>query len=146
MCENSLACEPGADELALFFFFLFFYGDSALLKEKGFFFFSLTDQNKITRSCPAVLFFVSVPATSDHTRRSDRLHFCAKTSVFLLAIAGKRGVLMYVSGGPGSTRLSLVLTRRRRNSGATFPQRAGARVRSWVRFLEESQCCTNRPN
>lgn len=124
---------------AFFFFFSFLLRRFCPVKREGFFFsLSLTDQNKITRSCPAVLFFVGVPATSDHTRRFGPAAFLRED--VRLPAAGKRGASTYVSGGPGSTRLSLVLTRRRRNLGATFPQRAGACVRSWARFLEESQC------
>lgn len=64
----------------------------------------------------------------------------AQMPVFLLPIAGKRGVLMYRYDDPGTTQLSLVVTWQWRNLGVTFLQRAVACVRSWVRFLQESQC------
>lgn len=111
-----------------------------------FHFFSLPDQNKTTHPCPSVLFLVSLPAISDHTWRFGPTVFLRRC---LLAIAGKRGVLMHCHDDPGSTQLSLVVTWQWRNLGVTFLQRAVACVRSWVGFLKESRCqpvfraCTN---
>lgn len=57
--------------------------------------FLFTEQNKITHSCPGLLFLVSMPAIYNHTRHSGQLFFCTDVN-FAATIAGKRDVRLFI--------------------------------------------------